>query len=81
VLAMGPGNPPAVGFLAGGSVRFGYRPGEKPDLLCLGGVVTRTGHKPTGCWLGGTAPLVNFRGLSALAQLWPQLSIRVLIVS
>ena len=46
VLAMGPGNPQAVRFLAGGSVRFGSRTGQKPEPHCLGGFVTRTGHKP-----------------------------------
>jgi len=43
VLATGPGNPPAVRFLAGGSVRFGSLPGQKPEPRCLGGFVTRTG--------------------------------------
>jgi len=42
VLATGPGNPPAVRVLNGGSVRFGSRTGQKLDPRCLGGVVTRT---------------------------------------
>jgi hypothetical protein len=44
--ATGPGNPPEVGFLAGGSVQFGVLPGRKPEQLCLGGFVPRTEHKP-----------------------------------
>jgi hypothetical protein len=32
--------------VAGGSVRLGSKPGQKPEPHCLGGVVTRTGHKP-----------------------------------
>jgi len=58
VLATGPGNPPAVQFLAGGSVRFGSKPGQKPKLLCLGGVVPQTGHKPAG--FGRVVPGLRF---------------------
>jgi len=42
VLGTGPGNPPAVRFLAGGSVQFSSLPGHNPKLCCLGGFVTRT---------------------------------------
>jgi hypothetical protein len=47
VLATGPGNPLAVRFFAGGSVRFGSKPGQESELRCLGGVGTWTGYKPT----------------------------------
>jgi hypothetical protein len=72
VLATGPGNPPAVRVLTGGSVRFGSRPGQKPDPLCLGGFVTRTGHRTAGIWPGWNRTAVpNIRFL----LLWLQLSI------
>jgi len=64
VLATGPGNPPAVRVLTGGSVRFGSKPGQKPDPLCLGGFVTRTGHKPAVFWPGCTWTAVPFCGSS-----------------
>jgi len=47
LLATGPGNWPAVWVLTGGWVWFGSRRGQKPAPLCLGGVVTQTGHNPT----------------------------------
>ena len=74
VLATGPGNLPAVRFLASDSVRFGSRPGQKPDLLCVGGSVTRTGHKPAVFWPGWNQPVVpyyvsyNFGSSLALIQ-------------
>jgi len=78
VLATGPGNPPAVGVLTGGSFRFSFRPSQKPDPLCLGGFVTRTGHRTAGIWLGWNRTAVpNIWFL----LLWLQLSIWVLIVS
>jgi hypothetical protein len=46
------GNLPALWFLARGSVQFSSRPGLKPGLRCLGGVVTQTGHKPAVFWPG-----------------------------
>jgi hypothetical protein len=61
VLATGLGNPPAVWVLTGGSVQFGSRPGQKPDPHCLGGFVTRTGHKLAVFWPGFT---------SSRASLW-----------
>jgi hypothetical protein len=39
VLAMGPGNPPAVQFLAGGSVRLVSKPGETPEQQLLEGLL------------------------------------------
>jgi len=42
---MGPGNSPAIQFLAGGLVWLGSSPIYKPDRLSLGGVVTRRGYK------------------------------------
>ena len=54
VLAMGPGTPPAVQVWTGISVRFSSRPGQEPDLLCLGRVVTQIGHKPVVLWPGCT---------------------------
>jgi len=48
VLASGPGDPPAVWVLTSGSVWFGSRPSQRPDPLCLGGFVTRTGHRTVG---------------------------------
>jgi hypothetical protein len=38
VLATGPGNPPAVRVWAAKTGWFGSRPGQKPDLLTLGGL-------------------------------------------
>jgi len=60
VLATGPGNPPAVRFLAGGSVRFGSRPVQKTELRCIGGVETRTGHKPAVFWPGISCSRASF---------------------
>ena len=72
VLATGPGNLPEVRVLTGSSVRFVSRPGQKPDPLCLGGVVTRTGHKPAVLWPGWNQPAVlTLRFL----HLWLRLSI------
>jgi hypothetical protein len=48
VLATGPGNPPVVRVMTGGSVQFGSRTGHKPEPLGLAGFVTQTGHKPAG---------------------------------
>jgi len=62
VLATGPGNPPAVRFLASGSVWFGSLPGQKPEPLCLGGFVTRTGPKPCVFWPGRNRTVGPFRG-------------------
>jgi hypothetical protein len=42
VLATGPGNLPVDRFFAGGSIRIGSKPGQKPEPHSLGGVVTRT---------------------------------------
>ena len=78
VLATGPGNPPAVLVLTGGSVLFGSRPGQKPYPLCLGGFVTSTGHRSAGIWPGWNrtaVPIIRF------LLVWLQLSIWVLIVS
>jgi len=61
VLPTGPGNPPAIMFLAGGSVRFSSRPGQKPDPLSLGGFVTQTRHKPAGFWPDCTQTAVPFQ--------------------
>ena len=62
VLATGPGNPPVVWFLASGLVWFGSSAGQTPDPLCLGGVVTRTGHKPVICWPGWNPPMILYYG-------------------
>ena len=78
VLATGPGNPRAVQVLTGGSDWFGSRPGQKPNQLCLGGFVTRTGHRAVGIWPASNRTAdPNIRFL----LLWLQLSIWVLIVS
>jgi len=72
VLAMGPGNPPAVQFFAGSLVQFSSRPSRKHDPLCLGGFVTWTGLGTMGFWLGWnrtTVPNTRF------PHLWLQLSI------
>jgi len=66
LLATGPGNRPAVQVLAGGSVQFGSRPGQKPDPLHLGGFITRTRHIPGGFWPGWNWPAITtlcFRNL------------------
>jgi len=62
VLAMGPGSPPAVHLLAGSSVRLRSKPGQKPDPLCCGRVVARTGHWPAGFWPGWNRTVVRFYG-------------------
>jgi len=62
VLPTVPGNPPAVWFLAGGSVRFGLLPGHKSELLCLGGFVTRTELKPCVLWPGRNRTAGPFSG-------------------
>ena len=62
VLAMGPGNPPAVRFLADGSVQFGSLPGQKPEPLCLGGFVTRTEPEPCVFWPGRNRTVGPFCG-------------------
>jgi len=66
---MGPSNPPAVRVLAGGSVRFGSLPGQKPEPLCLGGFVTQTEPKP--CVFGRveTGPRVHFAVPTFLAPI------------
>ena len=69
VLATGRGNPPAVRLLAGGSVQFCAKPGQNPDPLCLGGFVTRTGHRTVGFWPGWNRTVVpNLR----FPHLWLQ---------
>jgi len=78
VLATGPGDPPVVPVLTSGWVRFGTRPCQKLDPLCLGGFGTRTGHRTAGIWRGWNRTAVpNIRFL----LLWLQLSIWVLNVS
>jgi len=62
VSATGPGNPPAVQFLAGGLVRFGLLPGQNPEPLCLGWIVTRTEPKPCVFWPGETRTAGRFCG-------------------
>ena len=77
-LATGQGNPPVVRVRNGKTVWFGLRPVQKPDLLWLGGVVKRTGHRTVGLWLGWNCTADwTFRFL----QLWQQLSFLVLIIS
>jgi len=78
VLPTGPGNPPLVRFLPGGSVQFGSRPGQKPNPLCLGRVVTQTGNRNAGFWPGWNRTMVR---TIRFLQLWFQTSIWVLIVS
>jgi len=57
-----PGNPPAVWVLTCGLVWFGSRPSQKPDPLCLGGVVPWTGYKPAVVWPGCTQTGVPYYG-------------------
>jgi len=71
VLATGPGNPPAVRDWTGNTVWCCSRPAQDPDQLCLGGVVTWTGHRTLGFWPGWNqtaVPTLRF------LQLWLQLS-------
>jgi len=75
VLATGPGNPPPVRVLTGGSVRFGSLPGRKPEPRGLGGFITRTGHKPAVFWPGCTRTAGPFHGSSIFLQISLQLSI------
>jgi hypothetical protein len=78
VLAMGSGNWAAVWVLSSGSVQFGFRPGQKPHLVCLGGFVTWTGHRPVGIWPGWNCSAVS---TLRFRQLWLQLNIWVLFIS
>jgi hypothetical protein len=80
VLATGLGNPPAVWVWTGKMVRFGSKPVQKPDPLCLGGVVTRTGHKPAVFWPGlsycrasfSRTQILNWSQSLEFAKLWNQ---------
>jgi len=77
VLATGPGNPPAVRVLTGGAVRFGPRPGQKPEPRLSSRVVTRPGYGTAGISPGSNRTAVtNLRFL----QLSLQLSIWVPII-
>jgi len=78
LLATGPGNTGAVRFLSSGSVPFGSKPGQKPEPLCLGGVVTQSGHKPT-VFFHGLYP--DSGSILRSLPLLLQLSISVQIVS
>jgi len=57
-LATGPGNPPAVGAWTGNTVWLGSRHLQTPDPLCVGCVVTQTGHQPAVVCLGKTRTAV-----------------------
>jgi len=46
VLATGPGTPPAVQFLAGRLVRFGFKPGKKTNRIVLAGLLPGPDIKP-----------------------------------
>jgi hypothetical protein len=50
VLGTGVANPPAVWVRTRKTFPFSSRPIRKPNLHCLSGVVTGTGHKPVGFW-------------------------------
>lgn len=52
VLATDPGNSPVVLVCTAKTDRFGSRPVQKTELLCLRGVVTWTKHAPAVVWLG-----------------------------
>jgi len=78
VLATSPGNKPAVGVMTSGSVRFGSRPGQIPDHLCLGGFVTQRRHRTARSWPGWNWTAVPNIWLLLLCL---QLSIWVLIIS
>jgi hypothetical protein len=62
VLATGPGNPPAVRFVASGLVLFSSTPGQKPDPYCVGGVGTATGYIPAGFGRVVPGPWFHFYG-------------------
>jgi len=75
---MGPGNLPAVGVFTSGSVLFGSKPGQYPELPMSLPVITWTGHTTVGIWPGWNQTAVpTFR----LLKLWLQFSILVLMVS
>jgi hypothetical protein len=72
VLATCPGNLAVVRDLTSGSVRFGSRTGQKPELLLSWRVVIRPGYRTAGIWPDWNRTAVpNIRFL----QLWLQLSI------
>ena len=56
---MGPGNLPAVRIGTAITVQFGSIPILQPELLFLGGVVTQTGYKIAGLWLGWNHTVVQ----------------------
>jgi hypothetical protein len=51
VIATGLSNKPMVRILTGGSVRFGFRPGQKPNPYLSWQVVTQPGHRTAGIGL------------------------------
>jgi hypothetical protein len=69
VLATGPGNPPAVRFLAGGSVRFGSLPGQKPNRYVLAGLLPGPNRNPVFFGRVGTGPRVHFAVPTFLAPI------------
>jgi hypothetical protein len=78
MLATGPGYPPGVRALTGSSVWFGSSPGQKPEPLCLGVFVTRSGQKPAVFW-----PVCNWTAVLLLRviQLWLKFSVWVPLIS
>jgi hypothetical protein len=62
VLATSLGNPLVVQVLRSSLVWFGSRPGQKPDPLCLRGIVTLTGHEPAVFWPGSTWTEIPYYG-------------------
>jgi len=81
VLAMGPGNPPAVRVWTAKTGRFGSRTGQKPDPQTLGGANPDT--YPSTCgfrqvWLDPSVPIScsAFR----VSHLWSHSDMRLLII-
>jgi len=78
VLPTGPGNPPVVRDWTGKTVWFGSRPVQKPNPLCLGGVVTLTRQRTVSVWPGWNWTVVP---TLLFLHLWLQSRFWVLIVS
>jgi hypothetical protein len=80
-LATSPGNLPVVRFLDGCSVRFGSRPGPRPNPLCLGWILTGPDINPRVFARVRLGLQFQFTVSTTSGQLQLQLSISVLMIS
>jgi len=78
VLGLCLGNPPTVWVLTTTVVQIQSRPSQKHNPMIVGGVVTRTGHKPAVLWFRSIIPQ---RLIFATSELCLQSSCRVVFIS